>query len=118
MQRIPNTDTSPSSMIPSVCGIDQRILSVEEVNVDSDYASSSVDSLYSRFPAQVCRTFFGAGGNRRACGVIERAWINYAIVSLEESIIAERAEHEDISYVKPRFRFWVRINYRAFWNID
>ena len=55
------------------------------------------------------RTYAGVEGAWRACGVIERAWYNYAIQSLdpEESYTAAHAEDEGYSYEPPPFRFWV-----------
>ena len=73
--------------------------------VDDAYTSSSVESLYSRFPTQACRTFFGAGGKRRACGVIERAWLNYAMIFLEGSITGEHAESKNVSYITTTIPF-------------
>ena len=55
------------------------------------------------------RTYAGVEGAWRACGVIERAWYNYAIQSLDpkESLTAAHAEDEGYFYKPPPFRFWV-----------
>ena len=46
----------------------------------------------------------------RACGVIERAWLRYAITVLGPDVsgTAERAEAEDVQPENPPYRFWVR----------
>ena len=84
-----------------MCDINSDVLLIGKIDVDDACTSSSVGSLCSHFPSQACRTIFGAGGNRRACGVIERAWLNYAISFLDvtESITAERANNEDVPYL-------------------
>ena len=55
------------------------------------------------------RAYAGVEGAWRACGVIERAWYNYAIQSPdpEVSYTAARAEDEGHSYEAPPFCFWI-----------
>ena len=58
------------------------------------------------------RSFTGIEGKWRACGIIERAWIRYALDEMWDegshlTVTAQRAQDEGYDNMMPPYRFWV-----------
>ena len=78
----------------------------------ADDALSPDDDVLPLEYATPSRSFTGIEGKWRACGIIERAWIRYALDEMWDegshlTVTAQRAQDEGYDNMMPPYRFWV-----------